>query len=98
MLSSRRFHSSIFRASLRPHSATLAILLMLLFLMLGLLFLTLTARPEQAQTYTVIHNFSYGLDGGWPWAGVTIDASGSLYGTTTKGSPADRGTGDGLLS
>ncbi len=38
-----------------------------------------------AQTFTVIHNFTGGEDGGAPYAGLTIDRSGQLYGTTTKG-------------
>ncbi len=35
----------------------------------------------QAQTYTVIHNFT-GEDGADPLAGLTIDRGGKLYGTT----------------
>lgn len=35
-----------------------------------------------AQTYSVIHNFTGGWDGGRPEAGVTIDSAGNLYGTT----------------
>lgn len=44
----------------------------------------------QAQTYTVIHNFQGGADGQEPNYGLTIDASGNLYGTTFSG---DLGTG-----
>jgi uncharacterized repeat protein (TIGR03803 family) len=44
--------------------------------------LTIAASPAaQAQTFHVIHTFT-GKDGGWPYAGVTIDSSGNLYGTT----------------
>ena len=39
----------------------------------------------QAQTYTVIHNFT-GEDGADPLAGLTIDRAGNLYGTTYRGS------------
>jgi hypothetical protein len=45
--------------------------------------LTLAASPAaQAQTFKVIHTFTGKTDGGWPYAGVTIDKSGNLYGTT----------------
>lgn len=36
-------------------------------------------------TYTVIHNFTGGLDGANPWAGLTPDQSGNLYGNTEGG-------------
>ncbi len=36
-------------------------------------------------TETVLHDFQYGSDGGYPWGGLTWDASGNLYGTTTAG-------------
>jgi uncharacterized repeat protein (TIGR03803 family) len=39
------------------------------------------------QTFTVIHNFTGGADGGSPYAGVTIDREGNLYGTTLVGGP-----------
>jgi hypothetical protein len=45
--------------------------------------LTIVASPAaQAQTFQVIHTFTGKTDGGWPYAGVTIDKSGNLYGTT----------------
>ena len=34
-----------------------------------------------AQTYSVLHNFTGGLDGKNPYAGLTMDAAGNLYGT-----------------
>lgn len=43
------------------------------------------AMPVQAQTFTVLHNFSNGSDGGLPVAGLTLDAAGNLYGTTFRG-------------
>ena len=43
------------------------------------------AHSAQAQTYTVLHNFTGGDDGGGPLAGVTLDPSGNLYGTTPAG-------------
>src|SRR5215469_6151792 len=36
----------------------------------------------RAQTFSVIHNFTGGQDGGNPYAGVTMDGAGNLYGTT----------------
>ena len=46
----------------------------------------------QAQTFTVIHNFTGGQDGASPNAGLTIDAAGNLYGTTENGGRAGFGT------
>ncbi len=42
-------------------------------------------QPAQAQTYSVIYNFTDGADGGYPEAGLTIDRGGNLYGTTNAG-------------
>jgi len=81
----RRFHSPIFGASLRPQSATLSILLTLLFLLLGILFVLLTAQPAKGQTYKVIYNFTGGADGAAPEAGLAMDGAGNLYGTTEEG-------------
>jgi len=36
-------------------------------------------------TITILHPFTSGLDGGWPWGGVVLDSSGNLYGTTVLG-------------
>jgi uncharacterized repeat protein (TIGR03803 family) len=36
-------------------------------------------------TYTDLHDFTGGDDGGYPGGGVTIDAKGNLYGTTVLG-------------
>ena len=43
-----------------------------------------SASP-QAQTYTVLHNFSGGADGAYPYAGITIDRAGNLLGTASDG-------------
>jgi uncharacterized repeat protein (TIGR03803 family) len=40
--------------------------------------------PAQAQTFTVLHNFA-GSDGSFPYAGLTMDQRGNLYGTTAYG-------------
>lgn len=39
----------------------------------------------QAQTFNVIHTFTGGADGDSPSAGLTLDAGGNLYGTSSHG-------------
>lgn len=39
---------------------------------------------------TVLQNFS-GLDGWYPYAGLTLDASGNLYGTASSGGSSTEG-------
>jgi uncharacterized repeat protein (TIGR03803 family) len=34
---------------------------------------------------TVLHNFTGGTDGGYPWGGVIRDSAGNLYGTANTG-------------
>jgi uncharacterized repeat protein (TIGR03803 family) len=48
--------------------------------------------PAQAQTYTILHEFTGGFDGDSPEAGLTIDRSGNLEGTDFSGGSADQGT------
>jgi hypothetical protein len=57
---------------------------------LVLVFATMSiAVPSaQAQTFTVLHTFTGGLDGANPHNGLTMDHAGNLYGTT-------RGAGSG---
>jgi uncharacterized repeat protein (TIGR03803 family) len=47
-------------------------------------------------TYNVLYSFTHGsqhsLDGGFPYAGVILDAAGNLYGTTEYGGDCDGGT------
>ena len=43
------------------------------------------AHAVQAQTYQVLHNFTGGSDGGDPYAGLTMDRAGNLYGTASYG-------------
>jgi hypothetical protein len=40
--------------------------------------------------FNLLHSFTGGTDGGFPYAGVTMDKAGKLYGTTSSG-----GTGNG---
>ena len=46
--------------------------------------LVLAVRPAQTQTFSVIHAFTGGGDGRYPYAGLTIDG-GILYGTAAYG-------------
>ncbi len=64
----------ILRSSLRE----LAIAVALLFA-----FSVVLMPSAQAQTFTVLHNFTGGADGAYPYAGLTMDRVGNLYGTTT---------------
>jgi hypothetical protein len=79
-----RFPNVFFGANLRPDSAALAIMVLLLFLIFVLLFMTLTAQPAQEQTYKVIYSFTGGADGRSP-GGLTMDAAGNLYGAACGG-------------
>ncbi len=45
----------------------------------------LTVMAAQAQTFTVLHNFSGGGDGANPLAGLSMDQAGNLYGTASLG-------------
>jgi uncharacterized repeat protein (TIGR03803 family) len=39
----------------------------------------------------VLHSFTGGADGGYPYAGVIRDSAGNLYGTTISGGAANKG-------
>jgi uncharacterized repeat protein (TIGR01451 family) len=45
----------------------------------------LVPNTDGSWTESVLYSFTGGSDGASPWAGVILDASGSLYGTTTGG-------------
>lgn len=45
----------------------------------------LTPSPSGNWTETVLYTFTGGADGGGPWGGLAIDASGNLYGTAANG-------------
>ena len=53
-----------------------------------------TASSATTTTYTetVLHSFAGGADGGHPYAGLIMDASGNLYGTTSSGGADAGGT------
>jgi uncharacterized repeat protein (TIGR03803 family) len=42
--------------------------------------------------YSVLHTFTGGRDGGFPYAGLTLDANGNLYGATYYGGLYQYGT------
>jgi uncharacterized repeat protein (TIGR03803 family) len=54
--------------------------------------LLIASRPAQAQTETVLYNFTGGSDGGNPRSSLIFDAAGNLYGTTNGGGVFGAGT------
>jgi len=53
----------------------------------------LTPQADGSWTERVLHSFNNdGTDGYWPYAALTIDAAGNLYGTTWAGGTLDSGT------
>lgn len=50
---------------------------------IALWFLLALAGAAQAQNFNTLYNFTEGLDGGFPMAGVIQDSAGNLYGTAT---------------
>jgi hypothetical protein len=59
-----------------PRPLVLTVLSVLLFI---------AARPVQAQTETVLYNFTGGGDGGSPVSRLTSHGAGKFYGTTVAG-------------
>jgi uncharacterized repeat protein (TIGR03803 family) len=55
----------------------------------------IATQLAQAQTFTVLHNFTGGTDGAYPYVGVTEDSSGNLYGTAALGGMAGGCNGNG---
>jgi uncharacterized repeat protein (TIGR03803 family) len=63
------------------------------FFILSLTALTVVAiTPVQAQNFSVIYNFSGGLDGASPQSGLTVDNRGNFFGTTVRGGDGGGGT------
>jgi uncharacterized repeat protein (TIGR03803 family) len=50
----------------------------------------LTHSPS-GWTYTSLHDFTAGSDGGNPWSTVTFDANGNMYGMTSTGGTYNKG-------
>ena len=75
MLNDRHFHRTLFRNISRAATLALAIILVLALILVF-------TQPAQAQTYQVLYTFTGGADGAYPYAGLTMDRAGNLYGTT----------------
>ena len=71
----QQFCNSLYRTIVRAATAafTLAVVLALTVML---------TQAAQAQTYTLLHTFT-GPEGNQPVTGVTVDATGNLYGTTS---------------
>jgi uncharacterized repeat protein (TIGR03803 family) len=48
-------------------------------------------KLDAENNFTVLYSFTGGEDGGNPWGGLTIDASGNLYGTNSFGGVSGNG-------
>jgi len=85
-----RFSSTKLAAAVIRGAAILAVLSTLLLI---------TARPAQAQTETVLYNFTGGSDGANPGSRLTFDVAGTLYGTTLLGGvpTIDNNLGNGVV-
>ena len=56
------------------------------FFFASALLLAISFGPfSQAQTYTALHSFTGGSDGGQPTAGLSMDQRGNFYGTASQG-------------
>jgi uncharacterized repeat protein (TIGR03803 family) len=60
-------------------------------LTLALLSALLVTRPAQAQTETVLYNFTDGSGGGFPLSSLTPDGAGNFYGTADSGGSGGHG-------
>jgi len=71
----------------RSHATIAAIILVI-----GSSVTRVGIKQADAQTFTVMHRFTGGPDGGSPFAGLTMDRAGYLYGTAAYG-----GAGNGAV-
>jgi uncharacterized repeat protein (TIGR03803 family) len=75
MHSKQQSCNSLSRTISRTATATLAITI-------AFVLTVVATQSAQAQNYKLIHNFTGGMDGAIPDAGLTMDTAGNLYGTT----------------
>ena len=75
----RRARSRNWNLGINPRTATVACALAILLVLTGV------ATAALAQTYTVLHNFTGGADGGSSDSTLTMDKAGNLYGTAYYG-------------
>jgi len=68
----------VFATRLRATTVALSLAFMLVLI-------AVATQPAQAQTYTLLHSFAGGATGANPYGGLSLDAFGNLYGTTTSG-------------
>jgi uncharacterized repeat protein (TIGR03803 family) len=67
----------------------------LIAILTGIFMLTMLAAPAaQAQTFQVLYTFSGQRDGGYPDGGLTMDGSGTFYGSTFGGPPTQSNYGN----
>ena len=78
MHSKQQFPGLVFRMIACAATAAQALAIVLALAVLSM-------QSAQAQMFKVIHNFTGGGDGGRPDTGLTMDAAGNLYGTTSEG-------------
>lgn len=57
--------------------------------------LVLIPSAARAQTFSVLHTFTGGMDGSFPLAGLSQDRAGNLYGTTETGGHVSSSCGGG---
>jgi uncharacterized repeat protein (TIGR03803 family) len=55
-------------------------------------FLAFSTFNADAQTFTLLHSFRGGADGGWPSGTVSLGRDGNLYGTASGGGMNQLGT------
>ena len=63
-----------------------------LFFTLALILILFLSPNLNAATQKVLYTFTGGIDGGQPWAGVTLGPDGNLYGVTPNGGAYGQGT------
>jgi len=88
MQNKKQFQNLLFHTISRAATAALAMAIVFA------LTVVLT-QAAQAQTFKVIYAFTGGADGAWPYAGLTMDRVGNLYGTTQNGGKVGCGSGSG---